>query len=37
MSLEGDFHELEVTPNFELLVIFGMSLMGVCHTKFGGG
>ncbi len=26
MSLEGDCHELEVTPNLELLVAFGMSL-----------
>jgi hypothetical protein len=31
MSLEGDFHEFEVTPNLELLVAFGMSLEGVCH------
>ncbi len=26
MSLEGDFREVEVTPNLELLVTFGMSL-----------
>jgi hypothetical protein len=25
MSLEGDCHELEVTPNLELLVTFGVS------------
>jgi hypothetical protein len=31
MSLEGDSHELEVTPNLELLVAFGMCLDGVCH------
>jgi hypothetical protein len=30
-SLEGDCHELEDTPNLELLVTFGMSLEGVCH------
>jgi hypothetical protein len=29
--LEGDCHEVEVTPNLELLVTFGMSLKGVCH------
>jgi hypothetical protein len=37
MSLEGDCHEVEVTPNLELLVTFGMTLEGVCHelyTKF---
>ncbi len=36
-SLEGDCHEVEITPNLELLVTFGMSLEGVCHelyTKF---
>jgi hypothetical protein len=31
LSLEGDYHEDEVTPNLELLVTFGMSLEGVCH------
>jgi hypothetical protein len=31
MSLEGDSHEVEVTPNLESLVTFGMSLGGVCH------
>jgi hypothetical protein len=31
MSLEGDCHEVEVTPNLELLVNFGMSLEGACH------
>jgi hypothetical protein len=29
MSLDGDCHEFEVTPNLELLVTFGMSLVGV--------
>ncbi len=29
MSLEGDCLEVEVTPNLELLVTFGMSLVGV--------
>jgi hypothetical protein len=31
MILEGDCHEVEVTPILELLVTFGMSLKGVCH------
>jgi hypothetical protein len=31
MSLEGDCHELEVTPNLEWLISFGMSLEGVCY------
>ncbi len=31
MSLEGDCHEVEVTPNLKLLVTFGMSLERVCH------
>jgi hypothetical protein len=31
MSLERDCHEVEVTPNLELLVTFGMNLDGVCH------
>jgi hypothetical protein len=34
MSLEGDFHEVEVTPNLELLVTFGMSLEEVCHELY---
>jgi hypothetical protein len=34
MSLEGDCHELEVTPNLELLVTFRMSLEGVCHDLY---
>ena len=34
MSLEGDCHEVEVTPNLELLVTFGMSLEGVCHELY---
>jgi hypothetical protein len=29
MSLEGDSHEVEVTPNLESLITFGMSLEGV--------
>jgi hypothetical protein len=28
MSWEGDCHEVELTPNLELLVTFGMSLEG---------
>ncbi len=28
MSLEGDCHEIEVTPNLEMLVTLGMSLGG---------
>jgi hypothetical protein len=31
MSLDGDCHEIEVTPNLKLLVTFEMSLKGVCH------
>jgi hypothetical protein len=31
MSLEGDCHEVEVTPILELLVTFGISLEQVCH------
>jgi hypothetical protein len=31
MSLERNCHEVEVTPNLELLVTFGMSLEAVCH------
>ena len=31
MSLEGDCHKVEVTPNLELLFTFGISLEGVCH------
>jgi hypothetical protein len=31
MSLEGDCYEVEVTPNLEFLIIFGMSLEGVYH------
>jgi hypothetical protein len=31
ISLEGDWHEVEVTPNLELLVDFGMSLERVYH------
>jgi hypothetical protein len=34
MSLEGDCHEVKVTPNLELLVTFGMSLEGVCHELY---
>jgi hypothetical protein len=32
MSLDGDCHEVEVTPNLKLLVTFGMSLTGVCMS-----
>jgi hypothetical protein len=31
MSLEGNSHEVEVTPNLEFLVTFGMSCEGVCY------
>jgi hypothetical protein len=31
MGLEGDCHEVEVTPYLELLVTFGESLEGDCH------
>jgi hypothetical protein len=34
MSLEGDCHEVESTPNLELLVTFGMSSEGVCHELY---
>jgi hypothetical protein len=34
MSLEGDCHEVEVTPNLEVLVTFGMSLEGVCDDLY---
>jgi hypothetical protein len=34
MSLVGDCHELEVAPNLELLVTFGMSLEEVCHEVY---
>jgi hypothetical protein len=34
MSLGEDCHELEVTPNLELLVTFGMSLEAVCHELY---
>jgi hypothetical protein len=34
MSLEGDCREVEVTPNFELLVTFVMSLEGVCRELY---
>jgi hypothetical protein len=34
MSLEGDCHEVQVTPNLELFVTFGMSLERVCHEVF---
>jgi hypothetical protein len=34
MSLEGDCHEVEVTPSLELLVTFGMSLEGVWHERY---
>jgi hypothetical protein len=34
MGLEADCHEVEVTPNLELLVTFIMSLKGVCHELY---
>jgi hypothetical protein len=34
MSLEVDCHEFEVTPNLELLDIFGVSLEGVCDELY---
>jgi hypothetical protein len=37
LSLEEDCHEVEVTPDLELLVTFSMSFEGVFHefyTKF---
>jgi hypothetical protein len=34
MSLERDCHEVEVMPNLELLVTFGMSSEGVCQGPF---
>jgi hypothetical protein len=33
MSLQGDCHEVEITPNLELLVTFG-SLEGVCREHY---
>jgi hypothetical protein len=35
--MEGDCIEVDVTPNLKLLVVFSMSLEGICHeldTKF---
>jgi hypothetical protein len=34
MSLEGDCHEVEATPNLKLLVTFGLSLDRVCHELY---
>jgi hypothetical protein len=34
MNLERDCREVEVTPNLELLVTFGMSLEGVCYELY---
>jgi hypothetical protein len=34
MSLEGDYHEVEVASNLELLVTIGVSLEGVCHELY---
>jgi hypothetical protein len=34
VSLEGECHEFEVTPNLELLVTLGISLEGVCHELY---
>jgi hypothetical protein len=33
-SFEGDSHEIEITPNLELLITFGMSLEGICHELY---
>jgi hypothetical protein len=34
MSLEVDCHEVEVTPNLELIATFGMSLVGVFQELY---
>jgi hypothetical protein len=34
LNLEEDCHEVEVTPNLELLVTFNLSLKGVCHELY---
>ena len=34
MSLEGDCHELEVTPNLEFLVTFGIILEIIYHELY---
>ncbi len=34
MISDGDCCEVEVTPNLELLVDFGISLEGVCHKLY---
>jgi hypothetical protein len=34
MSLEGDCHEVEVTPNLDLLVTFGMSWEGAWSERY---
>jgi hypothetical protein len=34
MSFEGDCHEVEVTPNLELLLIFGYELGGSLDMSF---
>jgi hypothetical protein len=34
MSLDGDCPEVEVTPNLELLVFFGISLGGGCQELY---
>ena len=34
MHLKGDCHEVEITPNLELLVTFGINLEGVCHALY---
>jgi hypothetical protein len=33
-SLEGDCHEIEVTPNLKLLVTYSMSLKRVDHEFY---
>jgi hypothetical protein len=34
VNFEGDCHGVEVTPNLELLVTFGMSLEGICNELY---
>jgi hypothetical protein len=34
MNLEGDCHEVEITPNLGLLVTYGVSLEGVCQELY---
>ena len=34
MSLDGDFHEVKVTPDLKLYVDFGMNLEEVFHELY---